>query len=194
MYNILLGFKFVVFFPFISRTVTVTLLFFFIIIKLVPHNHLPTFSSHNLFQSDSFNTTIPTVKQTLMKTVARHFSALTFLSRHFQYLKHYILIKVSQDLHTKNKESFIENKSAKSGKNVYHQQSFHWNRFWQFFADILRHRTLHITHPFFLLLIFNMSFHFHFSLFPFLCLFSSFSLSFVKAASLMTNDSIVLIF
>ena len=37
---------------------------------------------------------------------------LTFLSRHFQNLKH-ILIKVSQDLHTKNKESFIENKSAK---------------------------------------------------------------------------------
>ena len=58
--------------------------------------------THNLFQRDPFNTTIPTVKQTLMKTVARHFPALTFLSRHFQNLKH-ILNEVSQDLHTKNR-------------------------------------------------------------------------------------------
>ena len=33
-------------------------------------------------------------------------------------------------------------------KNMYHEQSFHWNWFWQLFTDTLRHRTLHIT-PFF---------------------------------------------
>ena len=77
------------------------------------------FLSHKypLFQRDPFNTTIPAIQQTLMKTVARHFSAVTFLSRHFQNLKH-ILNTVSQDLHIKNTNSFIENKSAKSEKKT----------------------------------------------------------------------------
>ena len=140
---------------FIFLPLVTLFLFFFIIIKLVctitqsPSNFFFTqtmFSifTHNLFQRDPFNTTIPTVKQTLMKTVARHFSALTFLSRHFQY----------------------------------HQQSFHWNRLRQLFADILRatelSTSLHssITVP----IQFNMSFHFHFSLILFLSLFFFLSL------------------
>ena len=123
-----------------------------------------------------FNTTIPTIQQTLMKTVARHFSAVTFLSRHFQNLKHILNTVRSQDLH-------IKNTKGKGEKNTYHEQSFHRKRFRQLFADILRHRTLHIA-PFFPI---TKNFRFPFSLFTsFLCLFSSFSLSFVKETSLMT--------